>query len=137
MAARNAEQLRRAELARIHLLAKEASLDDDTYRALLERLTGQRSAAALDWTGRKRIIDYLARTVKKRPASPAEPKAALIGKIEALLLDTQTPWAYAHGIARQMWGVEKIEWLDTEQLRGIVTALVQMQRRKARNARPD
>ena len=36
---------RNAMLAKIHIAKKELGLDDDTYRDILERITGQRSAA--------------------------------------------------------------------------------------------
>jgi phage gp16-like protein len=35
-------------LAKVQIARKELGLDEDTYRAVLERLTGQRSAAGLD-----------------------------------------------------------------------------------------
>ena len=42
------DESRRAALARIHLLAKELALTDDSYRDVLERLHGTRTAATLE-----------------------------------------------------------------------------------------
>lgn len=55
---RPAEQLRRAELAQIHIAKKQLALSDDDYRALLTSVTGQDSASALDWRGRKALLDH-------------------------------------------------------------------------------
>ncbi len=46
-----------------------------------------------------------------------------MGKIEALLVDNNLPWAYADGIAKQMFKVEKVDWLERGQLRKVVAAL--------------
>ncbi len=50
-------------------------------------------------------------------------KAPLINKIEVLLTDNKLPWVYADGIAKQMFKVEKVDWLEREQLRKVVAAL--------------
>ena len=34
------------------------------------------------------------------------------------------PWVYANGIAKQIFKVEKVDWLEREQLRKVVAALV-------------
>lgn len=50
-AARRTAPARRSEkpmLAKVQIARKELGLDDDTYRAVLERLTGQRTAKGLD-----------------------------------------------------------------------------------------
>lgn len=44
-----------------------------------------------------------------------------MGKIEALLADNNLLWAYADGIAKQMF---KVDWLERKQLRKVVAALV-------------
>lgn len=40
--------MRRALIAKIKIAQKELGLDDDTYRAVLERVTGKRSCADMD-----------------------------------------------------------------------------------------
>lgn len=50
---------RKRLLARLHMVKAEQGLDDDTYRDLLERETGRRSAADLDRTQIARVLDKL------------------------------------------------------------------------------
>lgn len=40
--------MRRARLAKIHIARKQMAMEEDSYRALLHRITGQDTAAALD-----------------------------------------------------------------------------------------
>jgi Protein of unknown function (DUF1018) len=47
------------QLAAIHTLAKKAGMDDDTYRAFLEREAGVRSAKLLTMADARKIIDKL------------------------------------------------------------------------------
>lgn len=53
--------LRRAELAKIHVAARDLGLDDEVYRQILCRLTGHRSAAELDQRQRRLVLDELKR----------------------------------------------------------------------------
>lgn len=119
--ARTAAALRTAEIARIKIGCgpKGLALDDDTYRALLERLTGKRSAALLNWQERKRVIDHLngVSPATRRPSNnewafidtaqaDCQP---LLKKILMLTRSAKIPRGqqvrYAEGIARQMAGV--------------------------------
>lgn len=64
---------RNADLARIHCLKKELGLSDDEYRDVIFALARVRSAADLDWAGRRRVIDHLARRAPAgRSPLPAE-----------------------------------------------------------------
>lgn len=119
----NATQLRNAEIARIKIGCgpKGLALDDDTYRALLERLTGKRSAADLTWQERKRVIDHLngvaPKTARRGSATnewafidSANPDCQPL--LKKILMQTRSAGIargqqvrYAEGIARQMAGV--------------------------------
>lgn len=55
-----------------------------------------------------------------------------MGKIGALLADGKLSWNYAHGIAKKMFGVERLEWCDCQQLRKIVAALEYNKKRQAK-----
>lgn len=46
----------RRTLAAIHIAKKDRGLDDDTYRDLLQRIAGVRSAADLDQAGARRVM---------------------------------------------------------------------------------
>lgn len=138
---------RRSLLAKVHIAAKALGLDDETYRDMLEALTGKRSAGKL--TEKQLVLVVAAlrakgwndgdpRPARKKPAPRATPGCApLLGKIEALLADAGRPWAYAAGMAQRMYQVERLEWAKPEQLRGIIAALVKDARRRASRAQQD
>ncbi len=131
---------RKSLLAKVHIAKKQLGLDDDTYRAMLENLTGKTSAAELTVPQLTRVVADLRKqgwTPPAKPAShrkPAIPEAAgHLDKIEALLAEAGRPWSYAGGIAQRMYGVEKLEWLKPEQVRGVMVVLM---RDAARHGRP-
>ena len=135
------EPLRTRDLRRIHTGRRALNLEEDDYRALLERLTGKRSAADLNATERRKVIDEFYRLGfrpknHRKPASSAANKARLINKIEALLADAHRPWAYVDGMARKMFGLDAISFCDDDQLRRIVAALVYDQKRRAKKIPP-
>ncbi len=119
-------------LAKIHIAKAQLGLDDDTYRALLARIAGVRSAKDLN---RRQIGAVLAeferlgfkpKAAKKagRTAPKAAPdRQALIGKIEAFLAEAKRPWSYADAMALRMFKVERVEWCDGDQLRRLIAAL--------------
>ena len=50
-------------------------------------------------------------------------RAAQLAKIEALLTVGSLSWSYADGIAKQMRLADKVQWVKTENLYKIITAL--------------
>lgn len=129
------EPVRTRELRRIHAGRKALCLDDDTYRDLLERVTGQRSAADLNAKQRRAVIDDLYRLGFKpkdhrKPAPGGLGKTRLLAKIEALLADAGRPWAYVDGMAQHMFNIDSIRFCTPEQLHKIVAALVIDQKRR-------
>jgi phage gp16-like protein len=125
---------RNRQLGRIHQAKKALALDDDTYRALLERVTGKRSSA--DMTGAERTAvlvefarlgfkateaDARKRVFAGKPKNVAE--VPMLGKVEALLADSKLPWSYAHAVAKRMFRVNRVEWLKPDQLHRLVAAL--------------
>lgn len=102
---------RARDLAKIHLGAKEIGLDEATYRALLQGLTGADSAAKLDKEGRRQVLRYLERhgarfSARKHGRRPhnLEP-GGLLAKMEAQLADMGLTWDYAEAILRRARGV--------------------------------
>ena len=138
----DADRYRKTELAKIHVAKLQMKLDDDTYPALLERITGKTSAADLTARERSAVLDEFYRlgwTAKnhripdrKAAARPTVDwdKGKLIGKIGALLADAGRPWAYADGCARNMFALTSIRFCTTQQLRKIVAALMYDQKRR-------
>ena len=114
---------RKAITARIHIAKKELGLDDETYRAMLQQATKHSSCADMHISDLYRVMEHLkqlgykpaARKFGKRP-NPAKDKAALMGKVEALLADRKLHWNYAHAMAQRMFKVEKVDWLDRDRL---------------------
>jgi phage gp16-like protein len=127
---------RRQQLARIHAGKKALGLDDETYRALLERVTGMRSSADMTTAQRNDVLQEFARLglrndtqAEKKRRWPGQPDAALmksrpmLRKVGALLADSKRPWSYAHALAKRMHEVDKVEWLNDNQLRTLVSAM--------------
>lgn len=96
--------------------------DDATYRSVLVRLTGKSSAKECSIREMKDVIEYMhsqgfprqAPKGKGRRPNVAEHRKAIVAKIEALLADSGLSWAYAEGIALQMWKESLLEWLNNK-----------------------
>ena len=140
---------RNRELAVIHIRAGELALDDAAYREMLQEVAGVRSAADLDESGRLRVLEHLKGLSEQkelqnpRPEKPVRPpypgrpanmddedRGRLLHKIEALLTDAGRPWAYADGLARHMFRIDRTAWCYPDQLHKIVAALMIDQRRR-------
>jgi hypothetical protein len=61
---------RTRQLARVHLLAKHLNLTEAAYHNMLNALTGHRTAATLDETGRPRVIGFLAGEIARKNSQP-------------------------------------------------------------------
>lgn len=135
-------QVRRRKLAAIHAEAKRLALDNDTYRALLARITGHASAKDCTLAQLSLVIAEMARLSgkPKREVMAArvyagKPKdmTPLLHKVEALLTDAGREWSYGHGMARRMFKAQRLEWLNPDQLHRVVAALqVDANRRRKR-----
>lgn len=134
MKPQTAPDIRRRELAQIHVAKAQLGLDDETYRAMLWTVARVKSAADLDWAGRKKVLDHLKAggfKIKSRPA-PAASKAVLVSKIRAQLIALDNkPDTYADGMARHMFHIERFEWCAPHQLGKIIAALAVQQKRAA------
>lgn len=129
------ESPRAREIKNIHIAKRDLCLDDDTYRDVLARITGLRSAADLDAKQRRAVIDEFYRLgwrpkTHRSPGKVPASKAALVAKIKALLADAGRPWAYADEVASRVCKVSSVRFCDENQLRKIVAALMIDQRRR-------
>jgi phage gp16-like protein len=136
-------EMRRKELAQIHMMAEQIGMDtadkneDSAYRAMLWTVARVRSSAALDFAGRNKVIDFLKTRGAKsgfagKPANVRPELVPLMSKIGALLADMKLPWKYAAAIAKKQTsaqgkGIDRLEWLNAQQLHAVVTALVKRQ----------
>jgi len=119
---------RRADLAAIHLAKKELGWDDGTYRDVMFAVCRVRSAADMDFAGRKRFLAHLRQCQQQlglvpraqaRPAPWSPPLRALwslwqrladAGLVHDRGRDSLQAW-----VTRQT-GVDRLEWLTTHQL---------------------
>lgn len=139
---------RKAPLRAVHASRRQLGLDDDTYRALLERVTGERSAADLDAAQLRRVLHEMRRLGAAQPTQPREggrakpahfpgtphnidSLPAQIEVVEALLTEMRLSWGYADAIAKRMFRVERVAWLkDEKQVVAILAALYQERKKR-------
>ncbi len=133
----------KAMLARVHIAKKELGLDDDTYRALIHRVTGKDSAGLCDQRELGRVLDEF----KVKGWAPASPQGAR--RVHALPADhpaarkARALWISLHQLgvvrngaeealeafaARQL-GVERLQWADQGQCFRLIEALKAMAER--------
>lgn len=123
---------RRALLARLHLAKKEMALSDDSYRAILERVTGRRSAGELIAPELHLVLAEFSRLgLKPRHRASGKPHVrkvwALWGALGPALRNPSREGLRAF-VARQT-GVADPEWLTSGQANKVVEALKAWQRR--------
>ncbi|EDR2284951.1 regulatory protein GemA [Salmonella enterica] len=115
--------------------------DDATYRGVLCRLTGKRSSTKCSIRELEDVKEYMhsqgfprkAPKGKGRRPNVAKCRKTILSKIEALLAEGGLSWAYAEGIASHMYKQHVIEWLNDEQLYGVMVALIKQARRQGRS----
>lgn len=130
---------RRCDLAKIHIAKKQLGMCDDTYREMLYNLAGVLSAAQLDKKGRDKILKHLEhcgfrsyhKSAKKSGMDKPAPieRAAMLSKIGAILADIDKPWSYADGIAKRAYHVDKVRWLQPDQLIKVMQMLIYHQQK--------
>lgn len=115
-----------ATLKRLQILRRQRKLDDDSYRALLVRITGQDSSRGLSDPQLRRVIDAIVGGDGRRSAEGEVP-----AKIRALVWDlyhlgewSDHPTERAIGafVLRQT-GVDDLRWLTPERVSSVVEAL--------------
>ncbi len=142
-----APDTRKRELAMIHIAKQQLGMADDSYRDILWAVARVRSAANLDYAGRKAVLDHLKAcgfTTKapkaKRPGAwdwvnnAAADRQAMLRKIAVVLKDANREKAYVDAIAKQMFGVDLVEFCKPDQLHRIVSALEFDRRRREAKA---
>lgn len=131
---------RRGLLASVHCARKDLALDEDTYRLVLEQVTGKRSAAELTDAELVRVIEGF----RQRGWQPAVRKShkpsdkAHVRKVWALWGDLckrgalRTPTRAAlRAFVLRLTGASDPEWLTVEQSRRVIESLKVWQRRAA------
>mgnify|MGYP000420278335 CR=1 FL=1 len=133
---------RNADLAAIHIAKAQLGLTEDEYRDIMATVcAGIRSAAQLDFTGRKRFLAHLqaciaqssprpARPVRK-PLTPVQRKvwALWMQLADAKLVEVRSMAAITAWVQRQT-GVERLEWLNGHQEDLVIECLKQWLKRR-------
>lgn len=137
----HSNRYRNSELAKIHIAKKELDLDDDTYREILRAVGGVESSKDLSPLGRAKVLEYLKTKgfTGKKAAYPGRPNTTdgrpQLKKIEALLAEAKRPWSYAVAIAEQMFKKKRLEWCDSNELSGVIAALIKDAERHGRRVK--
>lgn len=122
----------KAILSKIHIAQQQLGMDDDSYRALLARVAGVRSAKELNSKQAGNVLREFERLgFKPKPSARAKGKPHNFNKlsgeievIEAQLTNMGLPWSYADAIAKRQFGIAKVAWLkQPEQLKAVLAAL--------------
>lgn len=132
---------------RIHALKNKVEkvqpgYGDDNYRDLISDVSRGRCDSSKELSERERyqLIQRLQELAGEEPAQkpwtkkqypnrpknmdkPGESRSDQLGKIEALLTIGKLSWTYADAIAKQMRLADKVQWVKTEDLFRIITAL--------------
>lgn len=130
--------MRRSLIAKIKIAQKELKLDNETYRAVLLRVTGKLSCTDMGVAELEAVLtDMQAHGFKPKPKAGIRPKRrksadGMLRKVEALILDNGWSWNYAHCTAKRMFGVDRVQWLSDENLWKLVAALQIAANRKAK-----
>jgi phage gp16-like protein len=147
-----APDLRSKQLGLIHIGANALGMDtkdenpDCEYRSMLWTLGRVRSAAHLDFAGRKAVIDHLkarggfkARPRRHNPDwdwvnAAAADRQPMLRKCAVILRDAGRGKEYVDGVAKKMFGILVVEFCAPDQLHDIVSALVKDQQRRQNRA---
>lgn len=133
---------RQAELAKIHILAKQCGLDDEARREMYLAQVGKASAADMSPLERRRVLAHLVKaaggkgagTRKSGDAGKTGSRERLQAKVEAIKADLGLTDHYLDVMAKKITGVDTWKWCDAGQLHKLVAALTYHQRRKAKEA---
>lgn len=127
-------------LAQIHIARKDLALDDDTYRALLTRLTGRESSSAMTERQRRTVLAEFKRLgwkagskgTRPRPASQ-KPYIRLIfglwGELKRKGIWKAQERASLRAFVKKMTGVDDPEFLRPDQATKVIEALKKMKER--------
>jgi phage gp16-like protein len=135
---------RNADLACIHIAAKQIGMDKRHYRALLMERYGRDTAANLDDSQRADLISELVRrgarigrgNRKEKPADTPMCAREQRAYLDDLLAKAGLTETYVTSMAKRMYQVDSTRWLTAQQLGAIVAALRRHIGRSKGKARP-
>lgn len=125
--------MRKSLYAKIHVAKKQQGLDEETYRAFLQDITGKDSLKLMNFDDLQSVIKAFTRAgfVAKKVSKPKVETylQIYINKIGALLAELgrvrkgYVSWAYANTILAQMYNIPTWQTAKREHLQGIIVAL--------------
>ena len=137
----------RKRISLLHVAKAKLGMTDEEYRGMLGSF-GVESSVDLDVRQfsavmtRLKAAGFEGNTPQKTPlkggrarpgstiSSVETQKRRMNYKLDAVLAELGKTRAYADGMARQMFGVEKVDWLEVGQLYKVVQALMGYRKRK-------
>lgn len=131
----------RGKLAQIHIARQQLGLSDEDYRAILARTAGVSSAKELTNRNVGAVLHEFrrlgwqpkpAKRAGRKAPRPPRGRARVMAKIEAMLTHAERSWAYADGMAKHMFHVERVDWLDDGQLQKLMQAMIIDAKRQGR-----
>lgn len=118
--------IKRREIMLIHIAKQQLGMDDDSYRAMLWSVARVKSSTALDFAGRKKVLDHLKACGFKVAARVNEwafidrasiDKQPLLRKICAVCRSMGVGKTYAEGAAKRQHGIaRKLEMMAENEL---------------------
>lgn len=128
--AKTTEQKMKGIIAKIHVAKTQLALDDDNYRAILQRVAGQDSCKKCNLLQLQKIMAEMERlgfepTRKNMGSKPLHTTdvSAMMNKLAALLANGGKSWEYANGMAKRMFNKEQVNLLNANELRRLIAAL--------------
>ena len=128
----------------IHIARSDLQMDEDTYRQMLQGLTGTASTKGMDLPQLTKVLDSMKKKgFRVKPAGNAKTGIALDDhpqsrKIRALWLDMATAGVIRDSSeqALALWvkretGISALRWLSNEQASSVIEKLKKWQRRAA------
>lgn len=124
-------------LAQIHVAKAQLGMDDDDYRALLERVTGKRSSAVLTEPQRRAVIEEMKRRGFKTKGRGRRPSSkpyvrlvfALWGELKREGVWRQDDVSSLRAFTKRMAGVDDPEFMTYAEATKVIEALKKMRDR--------
>lgn len=121
---------RRSMIAKLHLAKRDLALEDEDYRLILERTTGQRSASDLTSAQLDAALQEMQRLgwepkpASGRASNPAATKArAMLISLGLMGVIRNSSEAALNAFARRQIGVDSLSWADQAQVYKLIEAL--------------
>jgi len=122
------DPIRLALLAKVHIAKKELNIEDEDYRAILEREFGKRSARDCTQMELEYLVDYFREKGwspnGKRKTDNGQQCEALRARVYEIAGKIENGQARLKGLARKILGVDSIAWSrDVGKLRRLLAVL--------------